>query len=132
MYKYYYCTLLLVLSFFLFQTVKIHVLNDFVMPRVLEESTTTILRTLNGVPQSSKDSHSSAVSSYSSRSSFGSYAYNSIIFSGSSYSSSLSSSFLHLTVTHGRMSLRYASISPEHYILSSNGIILFIDAVLLP
>ncbi|KAK4320425.1 hypothetical protein Pmani_008731 [Petrolisthes manimaculis] len=89
-------------------SVKMHVLGDFVMPRVLEEGTTTILRTLNGLPskltQSQKISHYSPVSPHSSYRSpsifYGSYGYkNSIPSAGSSYSTSLSSSFLHLTIS---------------------------------
>ncbi|KAK3863364.1 hypothetical protein Pcinc_030861 [Petrolisthes cinctipes] len=73
-------------------SVKMHVLGDFMMPRVLEEGTTTILRTLNGLPskltQSPKISHYSPVSPHSSYRSpstfYGSYGYkNSITSAGS-------------------------------------------------
>nr|XP_045599736.1 transforming growth factor-beta-induced protein ig-h3-like [Procambarus clarkii] len=71
------------------QSLNTHLLEDFVMPRALQEGSTSLLR-----PRQA-------------------------------------SRTLRLTVTDGRLSLRHASVS-DTFLLCTNGIILFIDALLLP
>ncbi|XP_064084790.1 transforming growth factor-beta-induced protein ig-h3-like isoform X2 [Macrobrachium nipponense] len=71
-----------------------HILDDFVMPRALEEGSHSVLR-----PRLKRPSH---------------HRYP-----------------LRLTVSEGRLSLRHASIS-KNFVLCTNGIILFIDTLLLP
>ncbi|XP_069185054.1 periostin isoform X2 [Procambarus clarkii] len=71
------------------QSLNTHLVEDFVMPRALQEGSTSLLR-----PRQA-------------------------------------SRTLRLTVTDGRLSLRHASVS-DTFLLCTNGIILFIDALLLP
>ncbi|XP_066941402.1 transforming growth factor-beta-induced protein ig-h3-like [Macrobrachium rosenbergii] len=71
-----------------------HILDDFVMPRALEEGSHSVLRPRLKRP--------------------GRHGYP-----------------LRLTVSEGRLSLRHASIS-KNFVLCTNGIILFIDTLLLP